>query len=350
MSSVQNDFNNIILDYLSPFQNITKFDIDDIKRINSDNHDFINYKIINNKLYQCNHINHFNERIDSFNFTILKTLEKYKISDCEFIVFVNDGINDRNIHTCVSNGRILPVIVSTSVLDKYNMILCPDSTFSFVPSYGIRNNEEMCRNVINFHQNFQYKNKINKLVWRGSSLPPYRRSYLRNDEYFDVQNGGFRNNYLSNREKSLFKYQLHLNGHGGNNHDGAYSIGFKWALMGNSTVLYSAPNIYREFWYHSSIFREGEHFVYSRDMFELEAQYEQLLLNPKKSEIIASNGFNFFVKYLLEFDNIMYYMQRLFNEYSSRQNFISFVNVTDTEINNTYMINYMKKYLQVNNL
>lgn len=329
----------IINDYLRPFPEITKTDIDLLVdntcwfNNNKEGVDCKHFKIINNKLYLSSNsrYNDWETRIEAFKYMILETLKKYKIRDCEFIIYDGDAINDSNIHLCKHGDKMLPLIVTTSVLDKYNMILCPDFTFSFFPECFVENNENMCKKIVDLQENIDFKTKIPKLVWRGSANTPYRCQYLNTNETCDIMSVNNNTSYrgevgsanksamhLSREDKATHKYQLYLNGHNGTTTDGAYSSSFKWALMGKSLVFYSAPAKYREFWNHTLLFKEGEHYVYTSNPTELNEKLKHYIKNDDMGELIANNAFVTFKKYLLKYDIIIYYMQRLLNTYSER--------------------------------
>jgi hypothetical protein len=334
---VKNAFDKIINHYLDPHAVISKEDIhclinNTCKNDKAGNLLCYHYKIINNELYFCNDGGLLCERIEAFKHMLLETLKTYKIKDCEFVIYDNDGINDSNINKCIdnNNNKLLPLIVTTSVLHSYNMILCPDFTFSFSYLYHVDNHENMCKNIVDMNENVDFKTKINKMVYRGSGNKYYRQKYMFTDKtYFDIEsvlqnNGKYigDSNYMSREEKSKYKYYLHLNGHEGNNIDGAYSSALKWGLMNKSVVFYSAPTYYREFWQHPLIFKESEHFVYSKSPEELLQQYKYYINNPDSSEKIANQSFEFFKKYLMKYENITYYMQKLLNEYANRMNYV----------------------------
>ena len=343
------DFDSIINDYLEPFPVITKNDIHNLMKVENSK----NFKIINNKLYihkndvdKCCLKNGYGPRIDSFKYMMLKTLDKYKINDVEFAMFDDDSINDNNVELYKNNNKILPIICSTSVLDSLNVILCPDFTFTFCLDFCNRNNPKIFSDICNLQEQYKFSDKINKMVYRGSLNNYYRGGYYFKDtNIYDIKHvankkktDGFMgdvcldSDYLSYVDKSKYKYFLHLNGHEGVSNNGAYSSAFKYGLMSNSVVFYSAPVIYREFWYHKKIFREGEHFVYTRSPDQLDNTYKYLIQNEMVSENIAQNAFQFAKKYLLDYDNIMYYMQKLLNEYSKRQDFIPELNNDDVFI------------------
>jgi len=346
------DFDYIINDYLQPFDQIHKSDIDYLSE-NFDKTNVKHFKIINNNLY-IDKIIYKNKiylgwetRIEAFKYMLLQTLKNFKINDVEFVMYDDDGINETNIGLYTLNNRILPVIISTSVLDKYNFILCPDFTFSFCPEYSIRNNQKMCNEVVSYQENICFENKINRLIYRASANNEYRSSYICSNDIYDIKNvtsntnvrGGLYkpNNpedYFTYLQKSNYKYILHLNGHLGNSCTGAYSSAFKWGLMCKSVVFYSASAFYREFWQHNKIFRENEHFVYTHTPSELHNKYCYYINNQNECEVIANNGFNFFKKYLLDYENITYYMYKLLNEYHKKQTFTPIITSNDELITN----------------
>jgi len=345
------EFHHIIHDYLNDFPEITKDEIDYMHNhlswhnTRNDGFNLKHFKIVNNKLYKSNNDNFdgWETRIEAFKYMILRTLQNDIIPDCEFFIYDDDGINESNINRCKYNGKILPIIVTTSVLDKYNMILCPDFTFSFYPEGFVKNNETMCKKIVDIQEKTEFKKKINKLVWRGSGNNGYRSQYLKSDENYDIvsvlnhveSRGSEGTAYksligLTREEKSNYKYQLYINGHEGNEMNGAYSSSYKWSLMSKSLVFYSAPAMYREFWNHPYIFKENEHFVYAKDPRELHEKYMFLKSNENISEKIAVNSFEFFKKYLLKYDTILSYMNILLNEYAKRLTYK--VELTDEDI------------------
>ena len=344
------DYDYIINDYLKDFPEITKEQSVHMHNNlcwHNPSNEGINlkhFKIVNNQLYKSNNDNFegWETRIEAFKYMLLRTLQKYTIPDCEIFIYDDDAINELNIAKCIYNEKILPIIVTTSVLNKYNMILCPDFTFSFFPEASVKNNEKMCKHVVDIQEKTDFKNKINKLVWRGSGNTWYRSQYLNCDENYDiisvlttVKDRGHEGdackstNGLTREEKSKYKYQLYINGHEGNEMNGAYSSSFKWALMSKSVVFYSAPAIYREFWTHPYIFWENEHFVYAKDRFDLHQKYMFLKMNENISEQIALSSFEFFKKYLLDYDIILYYMNKLLNEYATRMTYKVELTATD---------------------
>jgi hypothetical protein len=337
--NTKTQYNNIIADYLNQYDKITKQEIEymvDNLCWHNSNKGGLNckhFKIVNNNLYFSGNENFsgWESRIEAFKYMILETLKIYTITDCEFVIFDEDSINEMSYPKCIYNGKQVPLIVTTSVLNLFNMILCPDFTFSFIPEYDIKNNEQMCKDVVEHQNIINFKDKISQLVWRGSISHNYRDHYIKRDTIYNIENSQSNSNYrgqqgtmyknengLTPKQKSEYKYQLHLNGHKGTNIDGAYSSAFKWALMGKSLVFYSAPAVYREFWMHESIFRESEHYIYSTTPDELDKKYNYYRNNDEESEKIATNGFIFFSKYLLDYNNIKYYMQQLLNEYAKK--------------------------------
>jgi hypothetical protein len=350
------ELNYIINNYLQDFQVITKDEIDHMHNINA-SLNLKHFKIVDNKLYKSNNdiFEGWETRIEAFKYMMLRTLEKYNIPDCEFFIYDDDGINESNIKWCVYKNKLLPIIVTTSVLYKYNMILCPDFTFSFFPEGFVKNNERMCKKVVETQENIDFKTKIDKIVWRGSGNTGYRSQYLRSDENYDIKsvvsNVKERGeegkayklaNGMTREEKGNYKYQLYLNGHEGSDRNGAYSSSFKWALMTKSVVLYSAPAVYREFWNHPLIFKENEHFVYSKNPSELHQQLLFLKKNENISEKIAVESFEFFKKYLMNYDTILSYMNTLLCEYAKRLTYMVELTSQDVLITNIKHNDYIE--------
>ena len=264
MSIPTAEFDAIINDYFEPHKTISRDTHILAIQTCIDNNEYIRLKIKDNKLYQSNNYD-AGGRLNSFKYMMLKTLEKYTIRDCDFVIYMNDGMNHNEIDKCIdTTGNPLPIIVTTSVYYPYNFLLCPDFTFSFTNDYNIKNNEDMCKRVVDKQEDVKFSNKINKIVWRGSGNPYYRRAYLKSNDVYDIQhtdNRSFNNegtaftkpNAITREEKADYKYHLYLNGHEGDVY-GAYSSSFKWSLMCKSLVFYSAPVMYREFWHHPGIF------------------------------------------------------------------------------------------------
>lgn len=360
---VKDHYDLIIKEYLDKYHKIEKDEIDymvDTLCWHSSikvGIDCKHFKIINNQLYFCGNdrFPQWESRIEAFKYMLLETLKEYTISDCEFVLFDDDSINESNYSKCIYNNKEVPLIISTSVLNEYNMMLIPDFTFSFNPEYAIRNNEKMCREVVEFQNNINFKDKKSQIVWRGSNSCG-RNRYLRKDNIYNIEVAHNHVTYkgqcgtmyhlpnsLTPKEKSLFKYQLQLNGHKGLAHDGAYSSSFKWALMGKSTVFYSAPAFYREFWMHPSIFRENEHYIYTKSLEELDEKYRYYRDHEDEAERIATNGFEFFKKYLLDYNGIKYYVQKFFNEYAKRLTYTVTLDDTDQLIKTIKSCDYLNK-------
>lgn len=340
MSIPTSEFDSIINHYFEPYKTISRdTHILAIQACINDE-DFVRFKIKDNKLYQANN-HHAGGRLNSFKYMMLKSLEKYNIRECDFVIYTNDGIRPKDLRKVSNkNGNPLPIIVTTSVYYPYNFLLCPDFTFSFSSDYNIKNNEEICKRVVEIQENVNFSNKINKMVWRGSGNTYYRHSYLKNDNKYDIQhteniqsnNEGTaftKPNAMTREEKADYKYHLYLNGHEGIANNGAYSSSFKWAIMCKSLVFYSAPDMFREFWNHPSIFKEGQHYVYTKTPEELDSKYKYYMEHPEEAEKIANQSFEFFKKYLMNYDNLTYYMQQLLNTYSSRMDFAVVVDNSD---------------------
>jgi hypothetical protein len=347
-ATIRCDYNFIINDYLKPYKKITREDVDFL--INTKNEEGYlmarHFKIIDNKLYiDKRHVEWifcketgkliWDTRIEAFKFMLLKTMEKYKINDVDFTSFHNDSIQESNKKYYLRNGNPLPIFCTTSTLKNYDIILCPDFTFSFSPEYCISNAPKIFSEISQCQRNIKFEDKIPQMIYRGSMCNPYRKQYARNDKLYNICSadntgtdvGGWgvvysKPEYLTYLEKSYYKYHLHLNGHCGNENDGAYSSAFKFGLMSKSLVFYSAPVMYYEFFQHPRIFRENEHFIYTKDPIDLENKYKMFLNNEKAAEKIATNAYNFCNDYLNDYDNVTYYMQKLLNEYAKIQTFV----------------------------
>ena len=279
-----------------------------------------------------NNVNVFETRLDATKKMLLNTLLSYSIEDCEFFIASHDdSINKR------TNSEVLdlPIIVSTSCLDYMNCILCPDFTFEFCESYEIKNHSDACNDILSISETVSFENNINKIVWRGSSNTNYRSAYVRDDSLYSILNSNAnpfhslydKRNYLSRADKLYYKYYLHLNGHNGNEFNGAYSSAFKYGFLCNSLVFYCAPAKYKEFW--TSLVEENKHYIYCKDVGELNLKLRYYNEHLEEAKTIANNGFEFFKKYLLNYDNILYYMGSLLNKYSQKMNYTTELNDDD---------------------
>jgi hypothetical protein len=305
------ELDSIIMDYLKPFPTITREDLEYLKKYHPTF--TVSLKIINQKVYQ--HGSHRDGRLDSLIWLLQETLQDYVISDCEFVLFYGDSINDENV--ALVKGK--PMIVATSVAD-HSFILYPDFTFHVFPEYDIKDHESYCNELVN---SIPFHKKIPQIVFRGDMHPntrPYRTKYIRTDRHYNCQHYDIvyssGKSFLSRKEKNNYKYYLHLNGR----HDNAYSSALKYGLC-NSLVFYSAPTMYREFWQHPSIFKEGVHYIHTRNPVELEDKLKYYLTHEMEAAQIADNALTFFKKFLWKKSTIKYYIQKLLNEYAKRMTY-----------------------------
>jgi hypothetical protein len=305
------ELDTIIMDYLKPFPTITREDLEYLTKYCQNQ--TIRLKIIKQKLYQYG--SYRDVRVDSIVWLLQETLQDHVIGDCEFVLFYDDSINDHNVD--MVKGK--PMIVATSAAD-HSFILYPDFTFHIFPDYDIKDHESYCNELVD---SIPFHKKIPKLVFRGDMHPhtrPYRTQYIRTDLYYDCQHYDIvyptGKSFLSRKEKNNYKYYLHLNGR----HDNAYSSALKYGLC-NSVVFYSAPTMYREFWQHPSIFKEGIHYIHTRSPEELDYKLNYYLSNEKEADQIAANALTFFKKFLWKKTTIKYYIQKLLNEYSKRMTY-----------------------------
>lgn len=346
-----NYFDNLIKKYLNKYTHITKQDINSILAVRADLHLI---KIIDGKLYFSGNWNPNNliweTRREALKHILLSVLNQYKVPDCEFVIVYNlDSINISN-----KIPENLPIIISTSCLESMNYILCPDFTFAFSPEYNYKNYENMCDEIVQTASSTSFSSKQSKIIWRGSANNKYRSPYLRVNETYDIRNigaitpklGNQSNTFsiahaLSRKDKVQYKYHLHLNGHLGDDKNGAYSSALKWGLAANSLVFYCAPVIYKEFWMDSANFQAGKHYIYCSNETELGVKLKYYKNNQVEAEIIAANGYNFFKSYLWKFNGIVYYMYKLLSEYSKLMNYKPTLESKDTLITEIAYSNYL---------
>jgi len=322
-------FEMIIMDYLKSFPHITREDIDFLKGCCWSPHDpklyCARFKIINNQLYHCGEMHH-NGRLHTMKQLFLETLDVHTISNCEFVLFYDDAINESNIHK-ITKDKIMPLIVCTSVLDKYNCILCPDFTFSTFPQFKITDHELLCNELVDSC----FSTKIPKLIYKGDMSAHTRRErvrYVRKDSLYDCEHYDIESDnhttFLSRKDRNQYKYYLHLNGR----HGDAYSSALKYGLC-NSVVFYSSAVLYREFWQHPSIFKQGEHYVYTRTPEELDERLNYYVEHEEEAEKIAMQAEIFFKTFLWKKKTIYHYIQLLFNEYAKRMTYQPVIHYTD---------------------
>ena len=301
----------IIMDYLKPFPTITREDVEYLTKHRPSQ--TIRLKIIKQKLYQYG--SYRDRRVDSIVWLLQETLQDNVIADCEFVLFYDDSITLHNVEMVKDK----PMIVATSVAD-HSFILYPDFTFHVFPDYNIEDHESYCNELV---ESIPFCQKTPQIVFRGDMHPrtrPFRTQYIKSNRYYNCQHYDIANpkgkTFLSRKEKNNYKYYLHLNGR----YDNAYSSALKYGLC-NSVVFYSAPTIYREFWQHPSIFKEGIHYIHTRNPVELDCKLHYYLSHEEEAEQIATNALTFFKTYLWKKTTIKYYIQTLLNEYAKRMTY-----------------------------
>lgn len=121
-------------------------------------------------------------------------------------------------------------------------------------------------------------------------------------------------NFINREDLTKFKYLLHLNGN-----QGAYASRFKYLLGTGSLVFYnydsgSEKNFWEEWWMMPKYFKDGIHFISSKDKFEFKNIIENLSDNDCKT--IAENGFEFFKN--LKSEIVIKFWSVLLNKYSKK--------------------------------
>jgi hypothetical protein len=287
------------------------------------NYDYKFFQIKNNNFYLITpQIYKMEPRLEAVKCHYLNLLKKYKLPDMEFMYFDGDVLNTNE-----------PIIVSTSCIYLNKQILAPDFMFQFSPNVNLFNYKKDTESIISEAKNNgidfdTWKNKNNKIFYRGSANNYYRRKYLNLDKNIsDIKNV---NSFVApighpnydphqtkdacTREfKTKFKYLLHLNGH----EDSAYSSAFRFNLACCSLVFYATQNFCKEWWFHEDIFKNEKHFIHVSTPQELKQAYKYFENNQEKAFEIANNGYNFFKTYLNS-ESVEYFYYKLLLEYSKK--------------------------------
>jgi hypothetical protein len=321
---VKKTYNNLAKNYVNNLEYINfKNVVDNLLNNYKKNYDYKFFQIKDNNLYLITEQPYSNEiRLEAAKCHLLNILKKYKLPDMEFIYFDGDSLDTKD-----------PVLVSTSCSFSQKQILIPDFMFKFSPNVNMFDYFEESNKIL-FHAKEngivieKWKNRINKIFYRGSVNTKYRKNYLNLDKnIFDVEHVNAEHglvgkpNYNPNKTlnsctreyKTKFKYLLQLNGH----EDTAYSSSFRFNLACCSLVFYASNNPQKEWWMDDSIFKHGIHYVGVNNLNELNQAYRYFESNQEKAFEIAKNGYDFFKKWLNS-ESVEYFYYKLLLEYSKK--------------------------------
>jgi hypothetical protein len=281
------------------------------------------FQIKDNNLYIVTEQIYQNEtRLEAAKCHFLNLLKNYKLPDMEFMYFDGDALNTDE-----------PIMVSTSCQYSKKQLLSPDWMFQFSPNSNLFDYKKDTKSILSEAKNNgiefnKWKNKNNKVFYRGSANNTYRSEYTKLDEnMFDIQHVnsfvapiGHPNydphqtkNACTREFKTKFKYLLQLNGH----EDAAYSNSFRFNLASCSLIFYATQNFYKEWWMHEDIFQNGKHFICISNPQELKQAYEYFENHQEKAFEIAKNGYDFF-KTWLNSESVEYFYYKLLLDYSKK--------------------------------
>ncbi len=287
------------------------------------NYEYKFFQIKDNNLYLITPQIYQNEtRLEAVKCHYLNLLKKYKLPDMEFMYFDGDVLNTDE-----------PIMVSTSCEYSKKQLLSPDWMFQFSPNSNLFDYKKDTESILHEAKNngidfVKWKNKNNKVFYRGSANNNYRSKYTNLDEtIFDIKHVqsfvapiGHPNydphqtkNACTREFKTKFKYLLQLNGH----EDSAYSNSFRFNLACCSLIFYATQNPCKEWWIHEDIFKNGKHFIHVSTPHELKQAYEYFENNQENAFEIASNGYSFFKTYLNS-ESVEYFYYKLLLEYSKK--------------------------------
>lgn len=324
ISDVKEKYNTFAEEYSNSIADINNSNIfDNLLKKYENNYEYKFFQIKDNFLYLITPQIYQNEtRMEGVKCHLLNLLKKYKIPDTEFMYFDGDALNTDE-----------PIIISTSCQYSKKSILVPDFMFKFSPNSNLFDYTKDTQSILNAAKNEgiefdKWRNKINKIFYRGSANNNYRKMYIGlNKNIFDVKHVntfaapiGHPNynphetpNACTREYKTKFKYLLQLNGH----IDSAYSSSFRFNLACCSLIFYASQNPYKEWWIHDLIFKNGIHYIGVSSPNELEKAYEYFENNQEKAFEIAKNGYDFFKKWLNS-ESVEYFYYKLLLEYSKK--------------------------------
>lgn len=138
-----------------------------------------------------------------------------------------------------------------------------------------------------------FKDKLNKLMWRGSAYQPHRIDFLERfftSSYCDVAQVNNSDqyafgSYLSIKKQLQFKYILCIEGN-----DVATNL--KWVMSSNSLCFMVRPTY--ETWFMEGLLQPGVHYVeLKKDYSDLAEKIDFYNANPKAADKIIANANRF---------------------------------------------------------
>ena len=320
ISDVKEKFNKFAIEYANTIKQIESENIfNSLLEKYKGNYEYKFFQIKDNNLYIVTEQIYQNEtRLEAAKCHFLNLLKNYKLPDMEFMYFDGDALNTDE-----------PIMVSTSCQYSRKQLLSPDFMFQFSPNSNLFDYKKDTNSILSEAKNNgikfdKWKNKNNKVFYRGSANNMYRSKYT---NIFDIKHVntfvapiGHPNydphqtkNACTREFKTKFKYLLQLNGH----EDTAYSSSFRFNLASCSLIFYATQNPCKEWWMHEDIFQNGKHFIGISNPQELKQAYEYFENHQEKAFEIAKNGYDFF-KTWLNNESVEYFYYKLLLEYSKK--------------------------------
>lgn len=297
---------------------ITKSDIENVRK----HRQLLTLCIFNNKVYLIHGNKGEPRHVDIINM-LKKLLKKYKVPN----LIANFLMKDTNVehgvyfsHTnCIRDDRPLKLLIPGW------------SFYSYISgSKGEKEPYETCmNNIVNESYKYEWKNRIDKLVYRGHISTPHRY-YIINElkkkypkKILHILTESFQPEVLQKKPMSFkdlckYKYQLLMNGYGSKIGNECGSIRAKYMLATGSICIYITLNTEAYEWW--SINKEiCPYLNICKNIDEAIKKIEYFENNTKETEIFLENQLKFVNTVLINgFEE--YYYKMLCN-YANRLNF-----------------------------
>ena len=294
-----NNINDPIYNNINNINNIKNIYLNKNERFEPNQLKILNFDLL---LNQVNYINKHQNFI-MYGITIYNILKKLINNDNTFLnklFLLRWGDCHKNIDQ-YNNEITIPYFTKTRRIDNKNGILL---NFNYNRHWGDIPNVK--------HQDINFKDKINKLVWRGTTTGEGNDSFsfennrlLCVKKYFNhdkcnigfsqkVQNVSIDNKYLKNnmsiKEQLKYKYILSIEGND-------VASGLKWQLYSNSVVFMRKPKIVS--WAMEDKLEPYIHYIPIKDDFsDLIEQIEYADKNYDKCLNIIKNANKFIEQFL----------------------------------------------------
>jgi len=285
---------------------INKYSSQDILSYKNTNVVCLYIKINNNKLSYNRINNNYFERAESIVNMIKDTLNKYTINNLEIYINLMD--------IPINNPYFLQFSRTT------NSMVNTIPNFSFYEWKDVKEiNLGNFYNIKNriLHNNVNWDNKINKIMWSGSSSHEIRKKFnvLKSHEMYEYNLCDITKKYYDLKDHGKYKYLLDLEGVG-------YSGRFPYlALTGSCVILIENIDHDRDYkLYYDDKFIEDIHYLKVRysEQDEISSINERILDKIKISDCKKiGEDCQKLANDLFTKDNILEYMANILNYYAS---------------------------------